>query len=369
MMWSVLQEVKAMVKNNVKRFLNKIKRDFLIFVKAFPPQNPILAYRRLENFCKSYISWKYGVKFERLEPCMIQIENVRGCNINCTMCNAGDFPKNFLSFDQFKKTIDMFPKAFMLSLYYWGEPFLSKETIRMSKYASFERNMLVKISSNFTVIPEPKEIIISGIYHIKASIDTFDEIKFVEIRKNGNLKKILSNLENLIKTKTKMKAIFPIISVNSVVMDENLEDLEDIVKNSIDLGVDSVEFLRFLGIPGKSSYEYKNGTKVFDILKKIKEKYSDNIDIFVHNFENFGTYQNRFCHYVYFSSVVDIYGNMFCQFFTLNPNFKPELSGFGNIFKSDKRYVLRKRDLFISNFRNESPEQCRYCPLDLRRKK
>lgn len=356
-----------MVKNKLKSFLNKIKMNCLIFLKAFPPQKPILASKRLENFIKTYMSWKYGAKFEDLQPCMIQIENVRGCNINCTMCNAGNFPKMFISFDQFKKTLNMFPKTFLLALYYWGEPFLSRETLKISKYASFEKNMLVKTSSNFTVIPDPKEIIESGIYHIKASIDTFDEKKFAEIRKNGNLKKITSNLENLIKTKNKMKKFFPIISINSVVMDENLEDLEDIVKKSIDLGVDSVEFLRFLGIPGKSNYEYKDKRKVFSTLKKIQEKYSGEIDILIHNFENFGTYQNRFCHYAYFSSVIDIYGNMFCQFFILDPNFQPELSGFGNIFKSEVRDVLRRRNFFISDFRKGSPERCRYCPLDLRR--
>lgn len=333
---------------------------FFILNKIFPPNNPYLTIKRLKNFLFSYINWKFGLSI-KTSPVILQIEPVKGCNLNCVMCRAGEFKKEFMKFEDFKKIIDEIPEVLVIILNLAGEPFLSRDTIKMIKYASSKRNIIVNIFSNFTVLPEADEIIDSGLYEIHASIDSFNPEKFKKIRENGDLDKVVRNLENLVRRKKERKAKFPIISINSVFAKETAEDAEDIIKNGIKIGVDRIKFQKILySIPELTTPDMRD----FEYLIGLKKKYENKIKIVINNFEWGGDYVKGYCYLLYFSSTVDVKGNVFpcCMPY---PMFEPHKSIMGNINQEGKKFV-EKRQGIMKNFRKGPPSFCKNCPIYFR---
>lgn len=342
---------------NSKSKEDDLKKLYFILTRVFPPKNMNLALRRLKNVFLTFIAWRYGVLLSNIKPVVLQIETVQGCNFNCVMCRAGSLEKKFMSYGEFKKILDEIPEACFIVMNLSGEPFLSKDTIKFIRHASFEKHMVVNIFSNFSVIPDPYEVLNSGLYEIHASIDSFDPEKFREIREGGNLHKVISNLEKLVYAKKRLNYRLPIISINTVYCRETREDAEDIIRNAIKIGVDRVKFQRLLydvyplHVPKKEEVKY---------LEMLKDKYKDKIEIVLNNFEEGGDKAGGYCYLAYFMLTIKVDGSVFpcCMPY---PFFFPTESIMGNILKGDSFQI--KRGKMIKNFRNKPPEFCKLCPI------
>lgn len=374
-----------------------------IIKKIFPPSEPRLAVKRMQNLIATFIKWRYGFTMPNYEikPIIVVIETVRGCNLNCVMCGAGDLKLRMISFEQFKKITEEFPEAFINILNFIGEPFLSKDIIKMIQHS--QKKALPILFSNLTILPNPEELISSGLFELNASIDSFDKQKYDFIRKSGDLKRMLKeigfnekrfeirdrkrgdrikleenkvdgtqsdtlervvkNLKTLIHTKNKLKRHLPIISINSVYAKETREDAEDIIKNAIELGVDRVKFQKLeFDVPGKLHMPDIND---LHYLLGLKEKYKHQIEIILANFET-GSEIKGYCFHAHFMVVIDIFGNILpC---CLSPTFENiELPRFGDIkYKENIEKALKRRQIFINDFRRNPPEFCRKCYLYIR---
>lgn len=331
----------------------------LLFIlrRIFPLKDMKLAERRLRNIFLTFVAWKYGLLLGRIRPIILQIETVMGCNFNCVMCRAGSLKKKMMSFEDFKKILEINPQACFIIMNLSGEPFLSKETTKFIKYASFEKKMIVNIFSNFSVIPDPYEVINSGLYEIHASIDSFNPEKFRMIREGGELSKVVSNLEKLTYAKRKAKSVFPIISINSIYCKETKEDAEDIINNAIRLGVDRVKFQRLLydvyplHVPESEDVKY---------LEKLRDKYKNKIEIVLNNFEDGGDRAKGYCYLAYFMLTIRVDGSLFpcCMPY---PLFHPAESLMGNIINEEN--FENRRENFIRDFRKNPPTFCKLCPI------
>jgi MoaA/NifB/PqqE/SkfB family radical SAM enzyme len=379
--------------------------------RMFPLSDPKLSAIRMKNFISTYLAWKYGLKL-KTKPIILQIEPVRGCNLNCVMCRAGEFKFQKLLFDDFKRIIDNLPEVMFIILNYAGEPFLSKDTIKMIKYA--QKKAIVIIFSNFTVLPEPEDIINSGLFEINASIDSFDREKYNYIRRSGDIKQItnktvdiksiieiikkekeyeefyqnsirnqiiknkdeyenvdkdtlevvIKNLKNLVDTRRRLRKKFPIISINSVYAKETKEDAEDIIKNAIELGVDRVKFQRLaIDIPG---ILHVPDADDFRYIFELKERYKYQIEISIVNFEFGGDYPRGYCYFAHFMILIDINKKIFpcCMPYT-------HMDAGENFFgaatsEEDIGRAIGKRQKFIWELRKLAPNFCIKCPLYFR---
>jgi MoaA/NifB/PqqE/SkfB family radical SAM enzyme len=391
--------------SNHKRF--HPERIIFAIKRIFPPSEPELSVRRMINFIATFVKWRYGFSIPKvkIKPVILMVETVRGCNLNCVMCGAGEFKLRTISFDRFRKIVDSFPEAFIIAPYFFGEPFLSKDIIKMIKYS--QKKALTILFSNLTILPNPEDLINSGLFELNVSIDTFDSEKYEFIRRSGNLKKILErvgwdknqfeikersggeikkmglesggdgmrreggtlgrviqNLRTLIQTRKKLKKKLPIICINSVYAKETKEDAEDIVRNAIDLGVDKVKFQRL----APDDFGVLHAPDIDDVLHiiKLKEKYKDQIEIILANFE-FESEVKGYCFEGYFMVAVDIFGNILpcCM-----PNIFEDIgkAKFGD-FRDGKGVgeALEKREIFINNFRNNPTEFCKKCHIYIRK--
>ena len=400
----------------LKRMLLDSEKLRFALPRMFPPSDPKLSAIRIKNLISTYIAWKYGLKL-KTKPIILQIEPVKGCNLNCVMCGAGQVKLQKLPFDDFKKIIDNLPEAMFINLFYLGEPFLSKDTLKMIKYA--QRKAIIIIFSNFTILPSPQDIINSGIFEINASIDSFDRQKYNFIRKDGDinwifnkmlmeienfelpkkermklkfeelyqeaiknqiikdkneyanglkdqdtLEVVVKNLKNLVDTRKKLKRKLPIISINSVFAKETKEDAEDIIKNAIELGVDRVKFQRLHhDIPGYLHVPDMND--LYHIIE-LKQKYKDQIKISIVNFELMGDHPKGYCYFAHFMALIDVNKKIFpcCMPY---PYMDIEESLLGIVKSEDEiKMALMKRQKLIWSFRDSPPNFCIRCPLYFR---
>jgi len=400
----------------LKRMLLDGEKLRFVLSRMFPHQEPKLTFLRIKNFISTYLAWKYGIKLN-IKPIILQIEPVRGCNLNCIMCGAGQVKLQKLLFDDFRRIIDNLPEAMFIIMNYGGEPFLSKDTLKMIKYA--QRKAIIIIFSNFTILPSPQDIINSGIFEINASIDSFDRQKYNFIRKGGDLRLLIDkigiyierlgikgrekkklnpeelyqeaiknqvirdrkdygnglkdqdtlevvvkNLKNLVDTRKKLKRKLPIISINSVFAKETKEDAEDIIKNAIELGVDRVKFQRLHhDIPGYLHVPDMND--LYHIIE-LKQKYKDQIKISIVNFELMGDHPKGYCYFAHFMALIDVNKKIFpcCMPY---PYMDIEESLLGIVKSEDEiKMALMKRQKLIWSFRDSPPNFCIRCPLYFR---
>lgn len=339
---------------------------YTILKKAFPPNDLALSTKRFINLFLSYLNWKFGLNIST-KPVILTIEPVKGCNLNCVMCGAGETTKEFLSFDRFKEILKQVDETIFIFLYLWGEPFLSKDITKMIRYASIEKKKIVTVYSNFTVMPNEEELILSEPYEITASIDTFNSKKYEMIRKGAKIQSVEKNLKKLVYAKKRLKKYLPILSINCVVSKETLEDIELTVRKAIELGLDKIKFQELFPFPKKSL----TSVPFMQSIEEVKRKYGKEIKIEILPF--YGGHPNYFpegyCFLAYFSSVVDVMGNVSAccmpyQFFNTLANLyfnSEDGSNFGNIFFEERIFMKRKE--FLLRFRKSRPYMCSICPL------
>ncbi len=118
-------------------------------------------FKRIANLCKSgkyaiilyELFSKLGIKNIVLPlPISLIIEPTNACNLHCPTCPTGsgkiNRPVRMMSFEEFKKIIDQVKTHVdRIYLYSYGEPFLNKELLKMTKYA-VSAGIYVEISTN-----------------------------------------------------------------------------------------------------------------------------------------------------------------------------------------------------------------------------
>ncbi|MCF7858708.1 MAG: SPASM domain-containing protein [Candidatus Cloacimonetes bacterium] len=174
---------------------------------------------------------------------MIEPTNI--CNLKCPLCPTGNGTlkraKGFMKLDTFKKIIDdIHETAIMVVLWNQGEPYLNKEFSKMVKYAS-DKGLFTLVSTNGNIDYAAKDIINSGLDSMIISVDGATQKTYNKYRVNGELEKVLTNINEIVKTKKQLKKKNPLLRWQFLVMKHNERELEDIKQMSSDLGVDVLE--------------------------------------------------------------------------------------------------------------------------------
>jgi len=212
---------------------------------------------RYEVFPKKFILDDYP-------PC-IQIEPTSICNYRCIFCYQTDeiFNKKSnghmgsMSFNLFKKIIDEVEgKVEFITLASRGEPLMNKEIIKMLDYSK-DKFLNLKINTNASVLTEEKShaILRNNVKTLVISADSADEESYSKLRVNGDLKKILKNIEifNNIKNKHYSKSkIITRVSGVKVNENQNIIKMESFWKDL----VDQVAFVNY--VPWENVYLNKD---------------------------------------------------------------------------------------------------------------
>ena len=193
-------------------------------------------------------------------PKVVFIEVTNRCNLLCETCPHTYFqrePLKSLSLHEFIRIADQFPQMKRALLHGIGEPLLNRELPEIIKYLK-GRDIEVIINSNGTLLTSKwqENMIESGLDQYRCSIDGAKDETYARIRGANLLPKLRRGLEGLVKTKERLGAKSPSISIWCVSTRENLQELPDLLRLAADLGVPEVYMQRMVYFAGEPEKQY-----------------------------------------------------------------------------------------------------------------
>jgi len=175
----------------------------------------------------------------------ITIELTNKCNLNCIMCHVRQ--KDYLSpgdieFELVKKIVDDIKKEKLktggVRLFWLGESTLHlrfKDIVEIfcdEKLRSeglipsigFDTNGHGLTDENVEVLFKLSSVIPT---HIIVSLDAVRKKTYERIRRGGNLSVVIDGVEKMMKKRLELNSLYPKISLQFIVMDENHEELPE----------------------------------------------------------------------------------------------------------------------------------------------
>ena len=221
-----------------------------------------------ENEILRYLVFRYKYEIfpliKKLDkyPPYLQIEPSSICNYRCVFCFETD--KTFtnkkngfmgkMDKNLFKNIIDQIHGNIeFISLASRGEPLANPDVPEMLEYCS-NKFLNLKINTNASLLDEKKihAILAGGVKTLVFSADAADEKLYSELRVNGNLKKVLKNIEKFQNIREKKYSKNPIITRVSGVKFNDKQNFDEMIKLWSGL-VDQVAFVDYN--PWENSYQ------------------------------------------------------------------------------------------------------------------
>lgn len=183
-------------------------------------------------------------------PHCVFIEVTNHCNLLCETCprtfTTYEEPKT-LSWENFLRIVDQFPRMERAVLHGIGEPLLNKALPEMIAHLK-ARGVYVLFNTNATLLNAEwsHKLIESGLDELRCSIDGVDPKTYAIIRGAPLLHKIVSNLTEFTRIQREVGADSPRASLWMTGMKENLEELPDLLRLAAKMGVPEVYLQRMV---------------------------------------------------------------------------------------------------------------------------
>jgi len=212
-------------------------------------------------------------KLSRKYPLGVDIGTTNLCNADCIMCPHSKLKKmGTMDMKLYKKIIDNCHKLNIkiITLSFFGEPFLDKTLIKKIKYAK-QKGMFVAFYSNASLLNKElaSEIVNSGLDGITISFDGYSKETYEKIRKKLKFGVVKKNILNLIETKRKMKKNNPCINLVLVELEENKKEIKQFYKE----WSKKVDGINIINMRNWANNIKKEGTKEsFHFNKKMERK-------------------------------------------------------------------------------------------------
>jgi radical SAM protein with 4Fe4S-binding SPASM domain len=234
-----------------------------------------LTVRRAWNFSKVlasyYLSRWTGRPIQWGYPVSVSFEPTTSCNLRCPECPSGlrafTRPTGMLKKDFFSQTIDQLaPDLFYLVFYFQGEPYLNPGFLDMVHYAS-QKKIYTATSTNAHYLDDnnARRTVESGLDRLIISIDGTTQEVYQQYRVGGQLQKVISGAENIVKWKRQLRSKKPFVVFQFLVVKPNEHQVQEIKELAKKTGVDDVWFKT------AQVYDYKNDPNQ---LIPVQEQYS-----------------------------------------------------------------------------------------------
>lgn len=214
---------------------------------------------------------KYTSAFLRRDFVHMNLQLLYQCNFRCRICDFWkpryeDMPK--LSAADVRAMVEKLPAPMIVSIG-GGEPLLNPELIDIIKILS-EKHFPVMICNGWYVTPEnAKEMLQAGLHEISVSVDYADPKKHDKQRgMEGAFEKAINALDTLNKCRT---SEYQRVHMISVVMDDNLEEIEPLIRLSGEMGI---TYLLTFYSHNRGKKDRRNAdVDISDYLLKLQKKY------------------------------------------------------------------------------------------------
>ena len=224
-----------------------------------------------------------------LYPHTLWVEISNKCNLSCPLCQMGrretvdrESRMNLANYKRFITPLKEY--LFQVLLYDWGEPFLNSDIYDIIRFNT-QNNIGSIVSTNCNIPIDAYRLIDSGLEYLIISGDGVTQEVYSKYRKGGDIEKVFSNLQSLVKAKKERGARFPIIEWQCLVTRYNESQLGNIKKVVLGKGVDYIRFanINFFSadsgsdiqkewLPNDARYRRFSWKRINDKRKKMKRK-------------------------------------------------------------------------------------------------
>jgi len=190
-----------------------------------------------ERFKEYRRKWKENPEKGIVEkfPLFLDIESTSACNLKCPFCSttyrSNKIQKGFMKFELLKKIIDEGADngLYGCKFNFRGEPLLHKEIDKFVKYAKDKGLIDVYFNTNAQLLTREvsKKLIAAGLDRISISIEGWTKDVYEKYRQPGKFDILKKNIEALIDEKSKQNVKHPKIRIQSVLITELIDDLEN----------------------------------------------------------------------------------------------------------------------------------------------
>lgn len=187
---------------------------------------------KYKNYRRKWVEWpEHGII--GAFPLHLDIEPTSACNLRCPFCATtyNKYKSGFMSELTWKMILDEAGENSLYSLKFTfrGEPLLHPDLPRMVAYAKEVGVMDVYFNTNALLLDEEMitKLIESGLDRISISFEGSDKSVYETYRVGSNYDTVVSNIENLMKIKKKMGVKKPLVRIQSVLIPEMKERLDE----------------------------------------------------------------------------------------------------------------------------------------------
>lgn len=241
----------------------KYAYNYMYFSLFYSTKNPILI--KLLYRSKPY-------------PFCIEIEPTTRCGLKCQMCEHTYWnePNRDMTFEEFKKIVDQFPKLKWIGLTGIGESFLNKDFMKMLEYVK-SKNIFVELYDNLFYANEEILKRLVELELDKLFISTVGATKetYEKIMVNSNFERVVKNIRTLCGLKKQMDAHFPEIEFHYIVTKLNVHEMMPFLEFAHSFGEQGikVKFTRMLHTFKEVEHLFTEVPKniVEDVKRKGKE--------------------------------------------------------------------------------------------------
>ncbi len=202
---------------------------------------------------KNFLFWlSRKIDYPLVPPDAVQVNFTFRCNLGCKMCSMQEQMKALRSRGRqveidsetlrktMRETKELGVSDFILI---GGEPFLRKDLPGLVRYAkSLELNTIIVTNGVLLNEEAIRKCFDSGVDWLSISIDAASDKAFGRIRGENVFGALMDNIRLLNKMKTDMKKEFPKIVTVCTIMDDNLEELQEVVRLCKKLEIERVIF-------------------------------------------------------------------------------------------------------------------------------
>ncbi len=185
-------------------------------------------------------------------PAVVKIDISPICNLSCTMCvhadpNGSDridqqvfAAGHKMTVEQYSRIIDEIKdKTLSVTLYTWGDPMTHPDLDEMCRITT-DAGLQTHISTNFSFnLPDRRirRIVDSGLTHLTVCVDGLSQEKYQRTRVGGRIDWVLRNLERVCKVRDELGQEFPLVEVQFIKFQHNVDELEAARELCLKMGV------------------------------------------------------------------------------------------------------------------------------------
>jgi MoaA/NifB/PqqE/SkfB family radical SAM enzyme len=185
-------------------------------------------------------------------PFKIEVEHTTICDKKCLICERSYWKEKSerLTFEQFKKIVDQFPRLKWINITGEGTGFLNPDFLKIIEYLR-SKDISVNFVDEFDFLDEEKarKLIELGVNCIWISMDGATKETYEKIKVGCNFEKAINNIKTLLKLKKELASPFPTLCFRFVVNKLNYQEMPkmvELVHSFGDLGEGSK--LEFVGL-------------------------------------------------------------------------------------------------------------------------